>query len=185
MIISSRLFQLFKYAVYALLAFNVYVFWDEEFAAAALQFPGGVPLADMIEAYAATIDTSAWVVLLLMFELETHTLEDYHYNAFVTWALQGTRVICYAFIVYAFYGYLVQLGFVYDTAPLPYVIELCQATADGWSYAVDMDEYELVTAANCGSFTDAKCAAPVWVAAGARRCRWPRRYSEPGGGPTS
>ncbi len=36
---SSRLFQLFKCTVYALLAFNVYLFFDEEFKAAALQFP--------------------------------------------------------------------------------------------------------------------------------------------------
>ncbi len=155
MTINSRLFQLFKYGVYALLAFNVYVFWNEEFAAALLQFPGGVPPGDMIEAYAATIDTAAWVVLLLMFELETYVLDDHHYNRLVTWVLQGVRALCYAFIVYAFYGYLVQLGFVYDTAPVAGVVDLCTQSAGSLSYAIDLDEYELITAANCGGFSDA------------------------------
>ena len=155
MLTGSRLFQLFKYSVYALLAFNVYVFWAEEFAAAALQFPDGVPLGDMIEGYAATIDTAAWVLLLLMFELETYVLEDHHYNRFVTWLLQGVRFLCYAFIVYAFYGYLAQLGFVYDTAIAAGMTDLCVQAGSGLSYAVDLDEYELITAANCADFSSA------------------------------
>ena len=44
----------------------------EESAAAQLQFSSGINLSQFIEAYATTIDTAAWVVLLLMFELETH-----------------------------------------------------------------------------------------------------------------
>jgi hypothetical protein len=49
--------------VYAFLTFNIYLFFDEELAAAALQFPNGVAPVDIIEAYSATIDTLAWVVL--------------------------------------------------------------------------------------------------------------------------
>ncbi len=154
--ISGRqLFQLFKYLVYVLLAINVYIFFAEEHAAAAVQFPNGVPIGDLIEAYAATIDTAAWVVLLLMFELETYVLEDYHYTPAVTWSLQGVRFFCYVFIVYAFYGYLVNVGFVYDTSVHAGISNLCAVVADGWSYTVDLDEYELVTAANCTTLTEA------------------------------
>jgi hypothetical protein len=152
---SSRLFQLFKYIVYALLAFNVYLFWSEEVLAAALQFPNGVALLSLIDAYAATIDTAAWVVLLLMFELETYVLEDHHYSPVVTWSLHGIRVLCYSFIVYAFYGYILNLTFVNAVTQLVGISNLCELVIDGWSYAVDLDEYTALSAANCGSFSDA------------------------------
>ncbi len=102
----GALLQIFKYAVYALLTLNVYWFFADEQLAAQLQYPLGVKAGDLIEAYAAAIDTAAWVVLLLMFELETFVLEEHHFTKKVTWALHGVRVFCYSFIVYAFYGYM-------------------------------------------------------------------------------
>ena len=152
---SSRLFQLFKYVVYALLAFNIYLFWREEVLAAQLQYSGGVGLADIIGAYSATIDTAAWVVLLLMFELETYVLEDHHFNPTVTLTLQGVRVLCYTFILYAFYGYVVNLAFTDEVSLLAGVSNLCSLVQDGWSYAVDLGEYTQLTAANCGSLSNA------------------------------
>ncbi len=151
---SSQLFQLFKYIVYALLTFNVYVFWSEEVLAAAVQFPGGVSAIDLIDAYAATIDTAAWVVLLLMFELETYVLEDDQFSSPVAWSLHGIRALCYAFIVYAFYGYIVNLSFILQATQLTGVTDLCALVTDGWSYAVDLDEYSAITASSCGAFSD-------------------------------
>ncbi len=142
-------FQVFKYAVYALLSLNVFFFGREEYLAALLQFPEGVALSQVIEAYAATIDTAAWVVLLLMFELETYVLEDRHFTRPVTLTLHGVRFFSYAFIVYAFYGYLENVFFVYDVAPLAGVTELCSLAAGDWSYAVDLDEYVHIAANNC------------------------------------
>jgi hypothetical protein len=152
---SNRLFQFFKYAVYALLTVNVYVFWSEEVVAAAVQFPDGVPLPAMIDAYVATIDTAAWVVLLLMFELETYVLDDHHFTPTVTRTLQSVRVFCYLYIVYAFYGYVVNLAFIEQAIALAGISDVCALVSEGWSYAIDLDEYVLITAANCGSFSDA------------------------------
>ena len=134
---------------------NVYWFFAEEFAAARLQFPNGVSLRDMIEAYAATIDTAAWVVLLLMFELETYVLDDQQFTKTVTWSLHGLRAICYAFIIYAFFGYIMNLAFIQATAPLADIADLCGLVTDQWAYAVDIDEYEVITGANCDSFSSA------------------------------
>ena len=150
----SRIFQLFKYAVYAFLALNVYWFFIEELAAAKLQFPGGVDLSRVIEAYAATIDTAAWVILLLMFELETYVLDERHFTNAVTWSLQGARIICYGFIVYAFYGYIVNVTFLDGMTSLDGISNLCEL-AGKWSYSVDLDEYVAITAANCGVFSGA------------------------------
>lgn len=149
----ETLFRLFKYSVYSLLAFNVYLFGREEYLAALLQFPDGVTLAVAIEAYAATIDTAMWLVLLLMFELETYVLDDRHFTPPVTLALHGARAICYAAILYALYGYLINVEFAYDVSAVPAIPDLCSLADKGWSYAVDLDEYMLITAANCGSLS--------------------------------
>lgn len=151
---NNRLFQLFKYAVYALLAFNIYIFWSDEILAAAVEYSSGVPGDKYISAFAATIDTAAWVVLLLMFELETYVLEDRHFNKTVSGSLQAVRVLCYAVIVYAMYGYVANLMFHYQIAPLVGVSDLCTLVSDGWSYAIDLDEYAEITASNCGSFSE-------------------------------
>ena len=130
------------------------MFWSEEVLAAAVQFPGGVSAIKLIDAYAATIDTAAWVVLLLMFELETYVLEDDQFSRPVAWSLHGIRALCYVFIVYAFYGYIVNLSFIMQATQLAGVTDLCALVTDGWSYAIDLDEYSDITAASCGTFSD-------------------------------
>lgn len=147
----TLLFQGFKYVVYAFLAMNVYWFFIEEYAASQLQFPDGVGLARLFEAYAATIDTAAWVVLLLMFELETSVLEDHHFTRLVTWLLQAVRIICYAVIVRAFVGYIENLLFFDGMTVMAAGTDIC-AYAGSWSYGVDLDEFEAITIANCASF---------------------------------
>jgi hypothetical protein len=150
----STLFQAFKYIVYFFLAMNIYWFFAEEHLAAKIQFPNGVGLDLMIEAYAATIDTVAWVVLLLMFELETYVLEDEQFSRTVTWSLHSLRAICYAFIVYAFYGYVANLLTLDGITPLANLSDLCALTGQ-WSYATTLDEFTTITTANCNSLSTA------------------------------
>jgi hypothetical protein len=151
----GRIYQLFKYAVYAFLAANVYFFFAEEWAASAVRFSAGVTLADIIEGFAASIDTAAWVILLLMFELETFVLEDEQFTPRVSRALHGLRAVCYIFIVYAFYGYITKLVFLNGVAVLPGVDGLCALTDGSWSYLVDLDEYVALTSANCTELSSA------------------------------
>lgn len=151
-LLQVRLFQAFKYAIYALLTLNVYWFYIAELAAADLLFEDGFDFARIIEAYAATIDTVAWVVLLLMFELETCVLDEHHFTPLVVRTLQAVRVLAYAFIVYAFYGYIANLTFFDGAAPLAGVSDLC-AVAGQWSYTVGLDEYVAITLDNCADFS--------------------------------
>ena len=151
----GRAYQVFKYAVYALLTANIFIFFAEEWAASAHRFAGGVALPDLIEGFAATIDTAAWVVLLLMFERETFLLDDDQFTPRTTWSLHGLRALCYLFIVYAFYGYVTKMLFLSGTAPLAGVADLCALVDGTWSYAIDLDEYEILTAANCSTFSEA------------------------------
>ncbi|MEQ8205925.1 MAG: hypothetical protein RIA65_07105 [Woeseia sp.] len=150
---QSKLFRAFKYTVYGLLMLNVWLFFNEEWAASALRFRDGIAFADIIEGFAATIDTAAWVVLLLMFELETYVLEDRHMTRFVAWALQLFRVLCYVFICYAFFGYLSKLIFLMQGTPFASVNDLCALAGQNWAYATDLDQYEMITASTCDTFT--------------------------------
>ena len=145
--------QLFKYSIYALLTINVFVFFGEEWAAARLEYPQGVSGGDFFMAYAATVDTAAWVILLLMFELETYVLEDRHFTRAVRISLHTLRAVCYLFIVSAFYGYVTDALFVYRTSPLPGISDLCALVGQNWSYATTFGEYAEITASNCASFS--------------------------------
>jgi hypothetical protein len=141
--------------VYALLTLNIFLFFNIEWAGAAVRFADGVELADIIEGFVATIDTAAWVVLLLMFELETYVLEDKHFTRRVSVSLHALRAICYAFIVYSFYGYLIKLIYILGAMPLVGVSDLCTLVADNWSYAIDLDEYVILTSENCAAMSSA------------------------------
>lgn len=151
----ERVFQTFKYVVYALLAFNIYVFFAEEWAAASHRFVAGIDLPQIIEAFAASIDTAAWVLLLLMFELETYVLDDRQITPRVSWTLRTVRAICYAFIVYAFYGYLVKLIYLLGASAVPHINDLCSLAGGAWAYAIDLDEYTTITVNNCQAFSTA------------------------------
>ena len=148
------LYQLFKYSIYTLLTINIFVFFGEEWQAARLEYPQGIPGSEIFKAYAATIDTAAWVVLLLMFELETYVLGDHHYTRRVRLSLHALRATCYLFIVFAFYGYVTDALYVFETSPLTGVSDLCALAGQGWSYATTFGEYVEITAANCASLSN-------------------------------
>jgi hypothetical protein len=154
-ITGSRLYLFCKYAIYAFLTLNIYLFYAEESAALPQQFPGGVGWHNVREAFSATIDTFAWVVLLLMFELETYVLEDRHFTRPVAVTLHGLRAVCYVAILMAFGGYVDDMIFVSDAVPLAGVADLCALPPGEWSWAVTFGEYVPVTPANCADLTAA------------------------------
>ncbi len=70
MLTRSRLFQGIKYLTYCLLILNVYLFLAEELGALQHTFLEGFRAGELIQVFSTTIDTAAWVILLLLFELE-------------------------------------------------------------------------------------------------------------------
>ncbi|MDJ0711416.1 MAG: hypothetical protein QNJ14_13560 [Woeseiaceae bacterium] len=152
---SSRLYQFFKYGVYAALTLNIFLFYAEESAAAALQYPQGIDLENFREAFSATVDTFAWVLLLLMFELETHLLDERHFTPTVTVSLRAVRALGYAAIVMAFVGYIDDMVFVSNTVPLEGISSLCQLPPGEWSWPYTFGEYLLITEANCATLSGA------------------------------
>jgi hypothetical protein len=143
-------FNLFKWSIYALLMVNVWVFLVEDLASSSIEFPDGMGFADIIVGFASSIDTASWVLLILLFELETYVLPDEMIVGRVKLMLHGLRVMLYGIIVYSFYGYLsAYAGYVeYGAAE---ALMLC-SQVDGLSvFMTTHDEYTLLTQENCAS----------------------------------
>jgi len=143
-----RLFRLFKYTIYILLAIDVYIFFREDLAASAEMFNGVLGWTNIIEAFTASTDSFAWVVLLLLFELETAVISDEKLQGGLKWLFMGMRVLCYFFIVSAFFGYINKYLMITDFAPIS-IADVC-ALADGaWNYVASLDDYPAIDAVSC------------------------------------
>ncbi|MYC26677.1 MAG: hypothetical protein F4X63_01590 [Nitrospira sp. SB0662_bin_26] len=141
-------FSVFKYLVYAALIANAALFFKDDWEAAAHVFQDGLPFVRIIEGFAPSIDTAAWVILLLLFELETCQLTDEVLKRPIGLIIRGLRALCYVVIVYAFTGYLGKaLGFgLYVPADIP---NACALVMQPFSLLVGLDEYRALTAMNC------------------------------------
>ena len=148
--IRFRIFTLAKYIVYALLSLNVYFFLQEELLALTYTFADGIQPGQLIQAFSATIDTAAWVILLLMFELETSVLDDNKLRGGLKWVLHGLRGLCYLALGYAFTGYYNELVTLYQVTPLA-VTDACTMVDSGYSLLIDLDEYLPLDSVNCAA----------------------------------
>ena len=147
----QRWFNVFKYTLYGCLSLNVLLFLLDEWEAASHLFADGLILAEVVEAFAATLDTAAWVVLLLMFELETCVLPDEKIKGKLKFTLHGLRVLCYLAIVYAFYGYAAKTFSLYDF-DVTAATDLCAlAAAHSLSFMSNLDTFVALDAGNCQS----------------------------------
>ena len=156
------LYRVFKYTVYALLTFNIYVFFMEDHGAAAEMFRGGITLANLVNAYSATIDTIAWVVLLLLFELETAVIPDRYLQGSLKIIIRLVRAVCYGFIGWACLGYINK--YLDITALVPWTGgDPCQGDTE-YRYVFDIDEYFPLVGAVCDTLRD----QPLWQIEGTR-----------------
>lgn len=148
---SSRLylgFQLFKYVIYALLCYNVYLFLLDDLSASAQTFSNGIRLEDIILAFSASIDTAAWVILLIIFELETFVLSDDKLKGSIKWLMLIAKVFCYSVIIYAAYGYIGKLLF-YLNYSAYHIDDVCNLVGTSYTYLVTLDEYLPITQEVC------------------------------------
>lgn len=146
-------YQGFKYLIYTLLAINVYLFFQEEWLASKVVFASGITLDTIIEAFSSTIDTGAWLVLLLLFELETYVIDDKNLTGAVKRTLHGIRAFCYIFILYSLYGYMTKIGLVNQFSPHQ-ITDLC-TLAKEWKFMETLNVYNEFTAETCRTLSTA------------------------------
>jgi len=143
-----RLFNLFKYTVFMLLAYNILLWFQEDLAASAETFGDTVTWRNVVEAYSATIDTAAWVALLLLFELETAVIPDEKLKGGLKWFFTGIVAVCYVLITWAFYGYVAKYGVITDGVPFS-IADVCSLVGTEWNYIVDLDDYPPIDSTSC------------------------------------
>jgi len=92
---STDPMQLIKLVVYALLLINFVLYFLEEWQIAQFRLASGSTFLNWAAAYSTTIEEVAWLVLILLFELETYTLEDSALTRRRLMLMHGTRYVCY------------------------------------------------------------------------------------------
>jgi len=142
-----RVFTLFKWLVYILLAWNAFQFFQEDLAASAETFER-ISWRNVLEAFSATVDTTSWLVLLLVFEFETAILTDDRLKGRLKWFLLGLKAVCYILIVSSFYGYLNKYMVVTNLLPLS-IADVCSLVGTEWNYVLSLDDYPPIDAAVC------------------------------------
>lgn len=141
------LFRWVKYATYLLLSLNVWFFFAEEMDSARFAVASGEALASGIQLFSATLDTVAWVILLLLFELETAVIPDHRLQGRLRLAIHAVRFVCTAAIVMAFLGYLGEWRTLLPNDLL--LGDACARVGEDWSIMIKLDDFVPLTMENC------------------------------------
>ena len=150
---STGLYQVFrwvKYLTYALLSLNILLFFSEELNSARFAIETGEEVALGVQLFSATLDTLAWVILLLLFELETAVIPDERLRGKIRIAIHGVRMLCTAAIVMAFLGYFGEWLTLLPSELLSG--DACSRVTESWSVMTKLDDFMPLTAENCGQF---------------------------------
>ena len=150
-----RLFTYFKYAVYLCLTFNTVEFLREDLLQAQLWLGPDQSLRELSQAFAQTIDSLAWLVLLLLFELETSFIPDSVLrHRRVRWSLHGVRALCALVVLGSVAGYAGKLGSYRDASVFGGDPCLLAGTEE-WSVLTGHGEQAPLDAGNCASLGQA------------------------------
>jgi hypothetical protein len=150
---STGLYQVFrwvKYLTYALLSLNIWLFFSEELNSARFAIETGEEVALGVQLFSATLDTLAWVILLLLFELETAVIPDERLRGKTRFGIHGVRMLCTAAIVMAFLGYFGEWLTLLPSELLSG--DACSRVTESWSAMIKLDDFMPLTAENCGQF---------------------------------
>lgn len=144
-------FQVFKYTIYTLIFINLIYFLREEYLATAARFPDGVGFGMLIDAFSQSTDSFAWLVLLLTFELETYIIPDEKLKGAIKWGLNAVAAVCYILITQALIGYINHMDVIFQFVPYT-AGAVCDLAGTGATAAIDLYEFPVLTAENCGQF---------------------------------
>ncbi len=147
--------QVIKVTVYALLLVNFGLYILEDIEVASHEMRNGGSLLEWMQAFATTIDESAWFVLLLLFELETYVLSDeVQERPLVMGLVHGVRLVCYLVLAHSVYAFGVIYWDMINAEAVQGASQLCQLLDQDLSFVRNI-EYTSITADNCGTLSSA------------------------------
>ena len=143
-----------KLVVYSLLLFNFVFYVRDDWIIAGHTLHSGSTFLQWTSAYNTTIDESAWLLLLLLFEMETHLLAGRDLSRAHEIISLTIRLCCYVVLAHTPYAYAMT---VYDLSQAPIiegVTDLCQLADQNLSYAYNL-VYTKITDGNCSELSTA------------------------------
>ena len=144
-----------KLVVYSLLLFNFVFYVRDDWVIAGHTLHSGSTFLQWASAYNTTIDESAWLLLLLLFEMETHLLAGRDLSRAHEIISLIIRLCCYVVLAHTPYAYAMT---VYDLSQAPIiegVTDLCQLADQNLSYAYNL-VYTKITDGNCSELSTAR-----------------------------
>jgi len=153
---NSRIdpFQLTKLLVYSLLLINYVLYIQNDWEIASYTMRNGGDFLDWTGAFATTIDESAWIILIFLFELETYILSDEPLSRPKAILLHGARIICYFSLAHSMYAFGIYVYELYTVTPIVGVDNLCQLIGKDLSYAINL-VYTEIDSENCHNLSSA------------------------------
>ena len=145
---SYLAYQVFKYSIYFFLCYNLYVFFIDDYHASSQTYPDGITLSNLVLAFATTIDTLSWIILLAVFELETWIIDDAKIKGATRWALNLIRAVCYIFIIYSAWGYTNKFLMLMDYIAFS-IDDVCALINSSYTQIITLDDYVPITLESC------------------------------------
>ncbi len=151
---NESLQQRIKWIVYSLLLINFALYIKIDWVVASHTMRQGGTILEWTRAFATTIDESAWIFLLIIFELETYALSDQQFTRTKTWIMNGIRIICYLSLAHTLYAIGVYLYQINTEIVVKDVTSLCQLVGKDISYMANL-VYSELNSSNCKSLSTA------------------------------
>ncbi|MFP6792400.1 MAG: hypothetical protein VB996_03945 [Pseudomonadales bacterium] len=140
-----------KWFVYGWLFINFLQYVQDDILAYHSSLPADASLADIILTFRTSIDVAAWLVLIIVFELETHALPDAAFTRWMDRVFTAIKGLCYTCIAYAAYGYFADTLDLYDLIPLGHIDDLCSIAGQGLFLQLDAADYSEISLASCSA----------------------------------
>jgi len=144
-------FQIFKVVILLVLLINLCIYFAEDLTAC-LYLDATASLGDYLETFSATIDYVAWMVLIVLFEMETSAQAKNQMSGIRSWVIRGMTAACYAVLVYAAYGYTMALVDYHHYEPIDSET-VCSLVEKNFAYVNLQDRPVELTGINCGDFS--------------------------------
>ncbi|MEP6389505.1 MAG: hypothetical protein ABJ056_06250 [Halioglobus sp.] len=146
--------QLIKIAVYGLLLVNFAFYLIEDVEISLHTLRNGGTWLDYTSAFAVSLDTLAWLTLLVLFELETYLLSDDAFTPRRMLVMHSVRIICYLFLAHTLVAYANAGKDLTNLTPMQNITSLCELVEREVSFGYNLAYTEL-DSENCSVLSNA------------------------------
>ena len=148
-----RLQQAVKWIVYTLLIINWLFYIAEDSNRAMHTLEPGDSIVKWLREFSTSIDTTAWFILLFMFELETYILEDKSWTGWVAKTVHGVRIVCFLMIAHTVVAYVASASELAPTVLVENASSPCDVADQDISWVYNL-EYTDITSDTCADLSD-------------------------------